>query len=774
MARLLASIPSPLGQAAGAYAAERGWAVFPLHARQGDGCSCGKPACDSPAKHPRTQHGLNDASTDPNRIAAWWANSPNANVGLATGRGLVVIDVDGEDGRSSLAVLEGEQEPLPTTLTARTGKGEHRYYRAPESAQVRNSASTKLGRGLDVRGEGGYVVAPPSEHHTGRRYEWRDPEQPMAELPAWLLERLVPAPIERAAAPVVALPTDSNRERLYAARALQSETGRVSSAGEGTRNQELNRAAYNLGQLVAGGLLSEREVVEPLFAAARGAGLGEQEIGRTIGSGLKAGALQPRGAPIVEAPPAALRPAASKRNGSEGRSEGDEGSPSGKPRLTDLGNAARLIDRHGDHLRYCPDYGRWLIWDGKRWAPNVDGEVRRRAHETVRALLAEAADETDADARKALVKHAQGSEHSARISALLTEAEVMRPVPVRSDALDADPCLLTVANGTLDLRTGDLREHRPDDLITKLMDVEYDARAECPTWLAFLQRVFAEDADLTAFVRRAIGYSLTGRTDEQVLFLLHGNGANGKSTMVELLRELLGDYAQNTPASTLLQRGSSGEGVPNDVARLPGARLVTTAETGDGRRLDEERVKAITGGDVISARFMRAEWFDFRPSFKLWISTNHRPEVRGTDHAIWRRILLVPFEVTIPDAEQDKELPRKLCSELPGILAWAVRGCLEWREQGLAAPEVVKAATGRYREEMDVLGTFIADRCVLGPDKLTPTAELYASYAEWAKEAGEHVMSQTRFGRRLKERGLTDGKVRGVRSWFGIDLGQSI
>jgi len=175
MARPLSFIPSPLGQAAGAYAAERGWAVFPLHARQGDGCSCGKPACDSPAKHPRTQHGLNDASTDPNRIAAWWANSPNANVGLATGHGLVVLDVDGEDGRRSLAALEVEQEPLPTTLTARTGKGEHRYYRAPGGAQVRNSASTKLGRGLDVRGEGGYVVAPPSEHHTGRRYEWRGP-----------------------------------------------------------------------------------------------------------------------------------------------------------------------------------------------------------------------------------------------------------------------------------------------------------------------------------------------------------------------------------------------------------------------------------------------------------------------------------------------------------------------------------------------------------------------------------------------------------------------
>ena len=386
-------------------------------------------------------------------------------------------------------------------------------------------------------------------------------------------------------------------------------------------------------------------------------------------------------------------------------------------RLTDVGNALRFAAAHRDDARYCPDLGKWLVWNGACWRPDEDGAAIRLAKATARAVSAEIENEQDGDRRKAILKWAIASENARRIEAMVALARSEPGMFVRLGGLDADPLLLGCPNGTLDLRTGALREARRDDRITKQAAAAYDAQAACPTWTAFLDRVFAGDRDLAEFAQRALGYSLTGDTSEQVLFMLHGHGANGKTTLVRCVGDLLGEYAQQLPAEALMaKRFDAGGGATPDLARLRGARFVAAAEIEHGQRLAEQLVKKITGGDVIVARHLYAEPIEFCPTHKIWLALNHLPTVRGTDHAMWRRIRLVPFNVQIPEGEQDRHLPDRLRAEWPGILAWLVRGCLDWQRVGLAPPRSVTAATQEYRADMDVLGQWLDEHCVIAAD----------------------------------------------------------
>jgi putative DNA primase/helicase len=436
--------------------------------------------------------------------------------------------------------------------------------------------------------------------------------------------------------------------------------------------------------------------------------------------------------------------------------------------LTDLGNAERLVSAHGRDLRHVPGLG-WHRWDGRCWQRDEDGEPMRRAKLAARAILHDAANCDDDALRKTIVKWARASEAEPRLRAAVSLAASEPQILAGVDELDADPWALNALNGTIDLRTGKLRGHRRTDLLSKLAPAAYDPKAKCPQWLSFLQVIFDGNAELITYVQRWAGYSLTGSIREQALVVCWGGGSNGKSTLLGTLRRLLGDYAEATPTSTLLEQ-RQGDGIPNDVARLRGARLVTASETSSGRNLNEERVKDITGGDAITARYMRGEWFSFEPQFKLWLSTNHLPRIRGTDHAIWRRLSLVPFAVTIPDAAQDKELPAKLAGELPGILAWAVRGCLDWQQQGLAAPAAVSAATDGYRVEQDLLGRFLAERCEIDPRAEVQAADLWDAYCKWAEANRERTGTQTSFGRELTERGHEGAKHGGNRTRRGLRL----
>ena len=443
------------------------------------------------------------------------------------------------------------------------------------------------------------------------------------------------------------------------------------------------------------------------------------------------------------------------------------GSPILSRNRTDLGNAERLKDHAGADLRFVWVWDSWMVWDGRRWKRDAGGEILRRARDTVRALatMAEALD--DEKQRAGLVKHALKTESAGKLQAMVKLGACL--LGEEPAAFDQRPWLLNCLNGTIDLSTGKLGPHRRSDLLTKLVSVEFDPAATCPRWEAFLLQVMDGNPEMAAFLQRAVGYSLTGATVEQVLFLLYGTGANGKSTFTETLRALLADYATQAEFTTFLARTS--DSVRNDIARLVGARFVSASEAEGGRPLAEAVVKQMTGGDIVTARFLFKEFFEFRPDFKVWLAANHKPSVRGTDHGIWRRIRLVPFAVTIPPEQRDKRLPERLRAELPGILAWAVRGCLAWQQEGLGAPPEVLAATDSYREEMDVLAGFLDEHCVVQPGAFVATKELYAAYATWAEGAGEKKLSKKWLAMRLAERGLSSGRgLRGARGWSGLRL----
>ncbi|MCZ6625864.1 MAG: phage/plasmid primase, P4 family, partial [Deltaproteobacteria bacterium] len=351
--------------------------------------------------------------------------------------------------------------------------------------------------------------------------------------------------------------------------------------------------------------------------------------------------------------------------------------------LTDFGNAERLIRLYGEDMRFCSQLG-WLAWDDRRWAKDKTGQIERWAKATVRSIYNEAAHCEDEALRKALASHAKSSEAERKIKAAISLAKSEPGIPLRAKDLDRDSWLLNVMNGTLDLRTGGLRPHRQEDLITKLAPGHYDPTATCPTWDSFLDRIFDGNKGIITFLQRAVGYGLTGDVSEQVLFLLYGTGANGKSTFLNAIREALGEYAkQAAPDLLVAKRGVSH---PTEIADIVGCRFLTSIEVEDGRRLAEALVKQITGGDPIKGRFMNKDFFEFMPTHKIFMAVNHKPVIRGTDSAIWRRIRLVPFTVTFPEDEQDKKLPEKLKAELPGIFNWTVQGCLAWQREGLGIP----------------------------------------------------------------------------------------
>jgi putative DNA primase/helicase len=438
--------------------------------------------------------------------------------------------------------------------------------------------------------------------------------------------------------------------------------------------------------------------------------------------------------------------------------------------LTDLGNAERMAAKFGDMTRYCFKKKCWYIWDGQRWAEDGNNLIMQKAKLVVRDIYNEAAAAGNYEKRQALVKHACKSEAEHKMAAMVSLARNEAGIPVAPEELDQNPWLLNCLNGTLDLKTGQLQPHRRSDLITRLVPVAYNPEAPCPLWEKFLDRVMDGNQELITFLQRAIGYSLTGDTSEQSMIILYGSGANGKSTFLETISEMLRDYAMHTPTETLLVKGKGA--MSNDVARLKGARFVTASEAEFGQRLAEGLIKQMTGQDTLSARFLHQEYVDFRPTHKIFLGTNHKPIIRGNEHAIWRRIKLVPFEVTIPAEERDRNLPIRLQGELPGILAWAVRGCLDWRESGLGDPEAVKKATNSYRDEMDVFNDFMNDCCLIDDSFRVSSKELYAAYSKWCTDNGERPLGRIALAGRFKDQGFKSirfGKS-GGRVWQGLGL----
>lgn len=418
--------------------------------------------------------------------------------------------------------------------------------------------------------------------------------------------------------------------------------------------------------------------------------------------------------------------------------------------------AAEFSEQHGEDWRHVALWGAWLTWTGSRW----EREGTLRAFDLARGICRAAANR--ANSGKVRTKLSQAS----TVAAVERLARADRRHATTTEVWDRDPWLLNTPAGIVDLRTGGLAPHDRGLCMTKITTAT--PAGDCPVWLAFLAQVTGGDAELQAYLRRVVGYALTGVTTEHALFFLYGTGANGKSVFANTLTALLGDYATVAPMDMFM--ATTGDRHPTDMAGLRGARIVTSIETEQGSRWAESKLKALTGGDRITARFMRQDFFEFTPQFKLLVAGNHKPSIRNVDEAMRRRLHMVPFTVTIPPGQRDKRLPERLLAERDGILAWALQGCLEWQRVGLRPPSTVLAATDEYFEAEDALGRWLADACERGANHAETLAALFASWKTWAEASGEFVGSSRRFSDALVNRGFERDRSNSNRCFLGLRL----
>lgn len=433
---------------------------------------------------------------------------------------------------------------------------------------------------------------------------------------------------------------------------------------------------------------------------------------------------------------------------------------------TDLGNAECLEALHGERLRFCHTQEKWLIWDGARWVVDGDGEAARLARETARARYFSAFEIDDPDERKIFAHFCLSSENQGRIKSALEAAQSLSGMATTIESWDTVHNLFATRGGaTVDLSTGAARPASQADYLTMAAGVAYDPEADCPRWKQFLSEIFNGDKELISYVQRAVGYSLTGETSEQKMFICHGLGANGKSTFLEIVGALAGDY--HMAASFATFDADNRDTKRDDLAVLRGRRMVVAVESDEDKRLAEARVKSITGCDLISCRFLFGKYFNYRPTYKVWLAVNHKPIVHGTDHGIWRRLALIPFTQTFSGARLDPKLPAKLRAEMAGILNWALEGARLWYAHGLGACAAVDNATSDYRSESDIIGQWMDENCTLGATLKTEAKELYSNYRLWAEVNGMRPMTSTAWGRRMSERPSLE-KHR--RAYIGIGL----
>jgi putative DNA primase/helicase len=782
----------------------RGWSVLaacpPNHVGVGKRHA---KECGSPGKRPWhswKQYQIERPTAA--QVESWWREQPLSNVAIALGpvSGLIRVDVDGPAGEQRLQEISGGN--LPPTLQFLSGRpngGFGLLYAIPPGVSLKTTVdSHQKKEELRFQAQGALTVLPPSRHASGSLYAWvagRGPGEIEAALaPAWLVE-LLRADDERPAAAAVAGEPAADGELVLDPEAEPPADKFQDLMRRKKFSQSWGRQRDDLKDQSSSGYDMS------LAAMAVRAGWDDQEIvnlciahRRNHGAPLKLRldyyqnhVLKPARKGAAEDRPLDVRvKPSSNGDGHDAGAGPTTTTPVDKPEihLTDLGNAREVLVRHGGDLHYAHPLKCYYVWDGRRWQEDATAEVVRRVKETQGFLyrqtaeqikqLAEADGEGEEDqGRKARLaallkqlRHYLGWEQTRAIENCLASMRSEPGVPVLPSQLDTDPFLFNVLNGTIDLRTGHLRPHSRADLLTKLAPVEYDPDARCPLWVKFLYRIMDGNTDLITYLQRVAGYAATGDVSEQSLWFFYGGGSNGKSTFLGVLLALFGDYAMQAVCELLMVRKS--ESHPTERADLFGKRLVATIETEEGRRLAEALVKQLTGGDKIRARKLYKDFFQFDPTHKIFLAANHKPVVRGLDLAVWRRIKLTPFTVTIPDEEKDKHLPEKLKAELPGILAWVVRGCLDWQRHGLGEPEEVRQATAEYQAEMDLVAGFIAERCFVHPDARAQAGALLEAYQAWC---GDKSMTGKTLSQRLKDKGYQNKPgARGYVFYHGLGL----
>ena len=441
----------------------------------------------------------------------------------------------------------------------------------------------------------------------------------------------------------------------------------------------------------------------------------------------------------------------------------------GLEHLTEGGNAHRLERIHGDDMRFNHTHKKWYVWDGGRWKVDGNGNAARLAEDVVSMLYIAAANATDSKMRDKIAVFAKSTDSRKGIANMLALAANRRKFALTADDFDQDPWLLGAGEVTIDLKICEAIEPRRSDLITMKAGAVYDSFADCPLWEKFLKDIFAGNEDLINYIKRAVGYCLTGSTSEQIFFFCHGTGANGKSVFLSVLRALMGEYAKQADFSTFLVQRN--EKVRNDLAALAGARVITAVEAEEGGRLSMQVLKAWTGGDPITARFLFGENFTFKPQGKIWLAANTKPAITERNYAAWRRVHLIPFNVTIPQEQRDPCLESKLIGELPGIFNWALEGLKDYLKVGLKTPEAVTKATKEYRQENDSIESFITECCELGKLKVCKNSELYGQYLNFCKMSGLDPLSQPKYSPEMNSRpGISSKRSKFGIEWKGIDL----
>lgn len=439
--------------------------------------------------------------------------------------------------------------------------------------------------------------------------------------------------------------------------------------------------------------------------------------------------------------------------------------------LNDTGNSRRLVDRFGGYIKFNFENKMWCLWNGKFWQNDITKQIKTFAEVIISDMKSEAFRADDENERKAKLKNVQRAYSSAGKEAMLKECQHQETIPAVNNDFDSYEMLLNTESGIVDLMSGEILEHDKKYMLSKIIPSHIDMQKEPKQWLKFLDEVFLGDKEMVSWIQKAVGYTLTGSTREQCLFICYGDGSNGKSVFLDIVSRLLGEYAVNAQVETILERKNGSSNYTSDLARLKGARFVTTGENNEGSKMNEGLLKQLTGGEKITARFLYGTEFEFYPNFKLWLATNHKPIIRGTDKGIWRRIMAMPFLLQVDGKKRDKNLVFKLEQELPQILGWAVKGALRWqKEDGLEPlPKLIKESVQDYKNEMDVISAFLVEECYNETDWETSSKDLYSEYEKWAKSSNEYLMSATKFGRELAKRYTKERKSYGV-VYKGIKL----
>jgi len=438
--------------------------------------------------------------------------------------------------------------------------------------------------------------------------------------------------------------------------------------------------------------------------------------------------------------------------------------------LTDVGNAQRFKDMYGNIVKYIPEPKQFAIYNGKYWVISYKGEIERMARMVFKTIKEEALKVQDSVKRQALIKHANKSESEQRLKAMINLLKSEENIAMSITEFDKDPKMLNCNNGTINLRTGQLMPHQAENYFMKIINVDYNQNAQCPMFISFLNKIFKNNDRVIGYLKRVIGYSLAGLTNEQCLFILQGVGSNGKSVLIDVLRALFNNYSCNAEFKTFTKQAS--QSIRNDVARMANARFVTAVEGDKKASLDESLIKAMTGGDTITARFLHKEFFDYEPTFKIFLVTNFLPKISNSGHSIWRRIKIINFDVIISKAEQDKDLTNKLKTELSGILNWAIEGCLEWQKSSLKEPQEVTNAVNKYKTSVDSANVFVKNCCILSPQSNVQFSHIYKDYCEWCEDNLYDTVPAKEFAHVLLENNCVSyrGYQNGDRGYTGIEV----